>query len=102
MASAPTPALPPAAAHARSTLLSLPTEIKAYLVKLARQQDFAYQQRVAESVGKDKETLELLKRTWYGRSANALFLVNKELSGLAAAYVFEVSLLKGKIWDGRS
>lgn len=81
----PDPAPPP-----RASLLGLPTEIKASIVKLARQQDENYRERMSAGSPKERELAALLTPGWHGRSANALFLVNKELSGLAEVYVFEV------------
>ena len=62
----------------RASLLGLPTEIKAFIVKLARQQDENYRERLSLASSQEKEMTALVKAEWHGRSANALFLVNKK------------------------
>lgn len=83
-----TPA-PPIAA--RTTLLTIPTEPKAYIVKLARAQDDAYHELARRETAKASGRRK-------GRSANALFLVNRELSELAVVVLFKVSM--GEWRDG--
>lgn len=83
----PTPAPPP---PPRASFNSLPTEIKAQIVKLAKEQDKNYRARNEKATKKEKSAAQALKRGWHGRSTNALFLVNKELSVLAEPFVFEM------------
>lgn len=75
----------------RASFLSLPIEIKAIIVKEANQADRNYRKRLASSGAREKKIGGLLKSEWYGRSLSALFRVNKELSGLAAVHLFQVS-----------
>ena len=85
----PTPQAP------RATLSSLPTAIKAQIFKLAREQDDNYLDRIRVTFlvlnERERAEFELRDGRWYGRIANALFLVNKELSALAAAQIFAVT-----------
>lgn len=75
----------------RASFESLPLELKAHIVKLAREQDLAFAQRVGASSEREGKVVAMRNPDWYGRSTNALFMVNKELSALAAVYLFEVS-----------
>jgi hypothetical protein len=81
----------------RIYFLDLPTEIKAYIVRLARLQDLAYSERRAYIYGAPYKTSMdawiAHSGGWQGRSCNALFMVNKELSGLCARHLFEVAIL---------
>lgn len=77
----------------RASLLGLPTEIKAYIVKLAHWQDLAHAQRTKDASPGAEAAAKLVKSPRAGRSLNALFLVTKELSNLAAAHLFEVRFL---------
>lgn len=67
--------------------------MKTYIVKLAHWQDLAYARRTKQALPKAKAIAELVKSPWMGRSVSALFMVNKELSGLAATHLFEVRIL---------
>lgn len=82
---------PPDAAPPRVSLLNLPTEIKAHILQLARQQDEAYEERVRLERGKTLAISQRLDGGWYGMSANALFVANKEFNRLSRV-VFEVSV----------
>lgn len=42
--------------------------------------------------------MDQLRLEWYGRIVNALFHVNKELSELAAAFIFRVSPSRVAEW----
>jgi hypothetical protein len=79
------------------TLLDLPTEIKAHIVHHARLQDVAYNQRCdLPRPGPCEDSLDAWvanSNGWYGRSCNALFMVNRELSGLCAEELFKASPL---------
>lgn len=67
----------------RLTLLDLPTETKAYIVKLAWEQDRNFWERT--------RSRKVPRGDWRGRSLNALYLLNREFSGLAAVHLFRVS-----------
>lgn len=45
----------------RASLLGLPTEIKAFIVKLARQQDENYRERLSLASSQEKEMTALVK-----------------------------------------
>lgn len=89
----------PAPPPPRASLLGLPTEIKAHIVKLAKQADEHHYERVASEGEVDGATAD---NVWYGRSTNALFLVNKELQGLAAEHIFLVHGCYDFAGSGRS
>ncbi|KAL8278882.1 hypothetical protein RQP46_008753 [Phenoliferia psychrophenolica] len=76
---------------APSTLLGLPTELKACIVSLVAQQDDRYHQRVAKSpeLGLLAATGSEQPRGTAGRSLPMLSLVNKELRTLAAPHLFK-------------
>lgn len=86
----------PLPAPPRASLLSLPTEIKSYIVKLAHWQDLAYASRhqKADPDSEERAIAELVGSEWAGRSVSALFRVNKELNELAAVHLFEVRNLR--------
>lgn len=67
-----------------SALLRLPTEIKVLIIQLINNQDKAFWIRNAGSSAPSDINFS-------GRSLNQMFLVNKELSGLAAVHIFKVS-----------
>lgn len=84
----------PADAPPSISLLDLPTEVKAHIVRLAGEQDDAFRRRrtglasqLQGSIG--RRILEAGVNEWHGRSLNALFLI-KDFSELAAVHLFKV------------
>lgn len=55
----------------RASFTSLPLEIKAYVVKLAREQDEAYGLRDRDALPAEGKVNSMRKPEWYGRSVNA-------------------------------
>jgi hypothetical protein len=73
-------------------LLDLPVDIKRRLVHISHETDLSYKFRLSGKLAERKHKTEALEsEQWYGKSTHALFLVNRELSELAAPYVFKVS-----------
>lgn len=64
-------------------LLNLPTEIKTAIIGMLLRQDLNYKARTTSNAS--------LRSPNFGRSLNACFEVNKELSELAAVHIFDVS-----------
>lgn len=70
-----------------SSFQRLPIEIKALIIRMLDQQDETYKVRT-----KGLRLPQSINST-FGKSLNACFLVNKELSELAAVHIFKVSSL---------
>lgn len=82
----------------RASFGSLSVEIKTYIVRLARLQDVAFSTREALLYRQERNAFLPRELKWHGRSTNALFMVNKELSALAAAHLFEVGWRCLQLW----
>ena len=62
----------------------------------------AFSAQIKKATPARLESMSPLRLIWYGRSLNALFLVNKELSELTSVHLFSVSLLRRGQREGRS
>lgn len=68
----------------KASFIDSSVELKAHIVRLAREQDLA-------CLDPEEEGTNAAHSEWYGRSTVALRSVNKELCKLAAARLFEAS-----------
>ncbi|ORY56552.1 hypothetical protein BCR35DRAFT_355598 [Leucosporidium creatinivorum] len=73
---------------ARRTLADLPPELKGIIARMAREQDSAFQQRM-KGLELQCDTVRLGKSDWHGRSAHALFLVDRAWNMAVTPMLFE-------------